>query len=88
VATLGGQALRLVELLDAHTLQPGGKIHVAADVTGSGDSELVLLASGASARKAGDLQRAPVDLVIIAIVDELAGATGTSYRAQRKDGAS
>ena len=59
---------------------------MAADVTGAGDGELVMLSSGASARKAGKLQNAPVDLAIIAIIDEVAGADGAIYRSTRKDG--
>ena len=86
VSTMGGQLLRLVQLVDGRTLEPRGGIFVAADVTGAGDGELVMLSSGASARKAGNLQNAPVDLAIIAIIDELAGADGTTYRSTRKEG--
>lgn len=85
VSTMGGQHLRLVQLLDGHTLEPQGGIHVAADVTGAGDGELVMLSSGASARKAGNLRDAPVDLVIIAIIDELTGAAGVVYRSTREE---
>lgn len=87
VSSMGGQLLRLVQLLDGRTLEPKGGIFVVADVTGAGDSELVMLSSGASARKAAGLQNAPVDLAIIAIIDELAGADGVIYRSTRKDGA-
>ena len=86
-STLGGQLLRLVQLLDGRTLEPKGGMYVAADVTGSGDGELVMLSSGASARKAVGLQHAPVDLAIIAIIDEVAGASGTIYRSTQKEGA-
>ena len=85
VATMGGQLLRLVQLLDGRTLEPQGGIHVAADVTGAGEGELVMLSSGASARKAGNLRDAPVDLVIIAIIDELAGAAGVIYRPAQRE---
>lgn len=86
VSSMGGQLLRLVQLVDGRTLEPRGGIFVAADVTGAGDGELVMLSSGASARKADNLQNAPVDLAIIAIIDELAGADGTLYRSTRKEG--
>ena len=86
VSSMGGQLLRLVQLVDGRTLEPRGGIFVAADVTGAGESELVMLSSGASARKAGKLQNAPVDLAIIAIIDEVAGADGVIYRSTRKDG--
>ena len=85
-ATLRGQVLRLVQLLDGRTLEAKGGTRVAADVTGAGDGELVLLSSGAPGRKAGDLQHAPLDLVIIAIVDELAGEAGVIYHSSWKDG--
>jgi ethanolamine utilization protein EutN len=85
VSTMGGQLLRLVQLLDGRTLEPQGGIHVAADVTGAGDGELVMLSSGASARKAGNLRDAPADLVIIAIIDELAGAAGVIYRPAQRE---
>jgi ethanolamine utilization protein EutN len=84
-STMGGQLLRLVQLLDGRTLEPQGGIHVAADVTGAGEGELVMLSSGASARKAGNLRDAPVDLVIIAIIDELAGAAGVIYRPAQRE---
>ena len=86
VSSMGGQLLRLVQLVDGRTLEPRGGIFVAADVTGAGDGELVMLSSGASARKAGNLQKAPVDLAIIAIIDELAGTGGVIYHSTRKEG--
>ena len=86
VSSMGGQLLRLVQPVDGRTLEARGGIFVAADVTGAGDGELVMLSSGASARKAGNLHNAPVDLAIIAIIDELAGADGALYRSTRKEG--
>ena len=85
VSTMSGQHLRLVQLLDGNTLEPQGGIHVAADVTGAGEGELVMLSTGASARKADNLQHVPVDLVIIAIIDELTGVTGVTYRSAPKE---
>src|SRR5229473_4445092 len=85
VSSMRGQHLRLVQLVDGRTLEPRGGIFVVADVTGAGDGELVMLSSGASARKAGKLQDAPVDLVIIAIIDELTGAAGVVYRSAREE---
>lgn len=84
VSTLEGQQLRLVQVVDVYTLEPKGAIYVAADVTGAGDRELVLLSSGASARKAAPLQRAPVDLAIIAIIDELTGEAGIVYPSNKE----
>jgi microcompartment protein CcmK/EutM len=83
-ATLGGHQLRLVQVLDGRTLEPRGGVQVAADVTGAGEGDLVVLSSGASGRMAGNLSAAPVDLVIIAIIDELADAGGALYKSQRK----
>ena len=52
-STLGGQLLRLVQMLDGRTLEPKGGIYVAADVTGAGDTVIALVTLGAAAK--GDL---------------------------------
>ena len=52
-------------------LKPGSNAIVAVDSVGSGEGELVLFCQGSSARLAGGLKEAPVDAVIIGIVDEV-----------------
>ena len=48
-----------------------GKLVVAADAVGAGEGEVVLYASGSSARQTVATKDRPVDAVIMAIVDEV-----------------
>lgn len=43
---------------------------VAVDVVGAGVGEIVLVATGSSARYAADNKNAPIDAAIVGIVDE------------------
>jgi microcompartment protein CcmK/EutM len=47
----------------------GGDTFVALDSVGAGVGELVVICSGSSARLAPDLREAPVDAVVVGIVD-------------------
>ena len=47
-----------------------GRAIVAIDSIGAGNEQLVLVAQGSSARLAEGLNRAPVDAVVVGIVDE------------------
>jgi microcompartment protein CcmK/EutM len=49
--------------------EPAGNVLVAADAVGAGDGELVLYASGSSARLTRATEGKPCDCVILAIVD-------------------
>ncbi len=49
--------------------KPTGKHVVAADVVGAGTDELVLYASGSSARQTAATDNLPIDAVVMAIVD-------------------
>jgi microcompartment protein CcmK/EutM len=44
---------------------------VAADTVGAGVGELVLYASGSSARQTEDTQNRPIDAAVMAIVDQM-----------------
>ena len=46
-----------------------GTPFVATDVVGAGESEMVLVASGSSARQTPDTDQRPCDAVVMAIVD-------------------
>jgi len=46
-----------------------GSVLVAADAVGAGVEEVVLIASGSSARQTQQTDKRPVDAVIMAIVD-------------------
>ena len=61
--------LLIVEILDADG-NPTGDTHVASDNIGAGNGEWVLVVRGSSARKAVH-NDAPIDMSIIAIVDEV-----------------
>jgi len=60
---------QLVDDKDPTKFKPGSNTVVAVDSVGAGEGELVLFCQGSSARLAGGLKEAPVDAVIIGIVD-------------------
>jgi microcompartment protein CcmK/EutM len=67
---LKGFKLQVVETLDLD-LKATGSFVVAVDAVGAGVGEVVLTASGSSARLTQATQDRPVDAVILAIVDTL-----------------
>ena len=60
---------QLVDEKNPSQFRPGTNTLVAVDSVGAGLGELVLFCQGSSARLAGGLKEAPVDAVIIGIVD-------------------
>src|SRR6266850_5251472 len=60
---------QLVDEKDPTKFRPGQNTIVAVDSVGCGEGELVLFCQGSSARLAAGLKDAPVDAVIIGIVD-------------------
>jgi ethanolamine utilization protein EutN len=60
---------QLVDDKDPTKFRPGANTIVAVDSVGAGLGELVLFCQGSSARLAPNLKDAPVDAVIIGIVD-------------------
>jgi len=69
-AGLKGMKLHVVQQTDASG-QPKGSYVVAVDAVGAGVGELVLFASGSSARQTDTTRNLPVDAVIMAVVDEV-----------------
>ncbi len=67
---LSGMKLHIVQQTD-HFGKPKGSYVVAVDSVGAGVGELVLFASGSSARQTELTLNKPVDAVIMAIVDEV-----------------
>lgn len=59
----------LVDDKDPTRFRPGANTIVAVDSVGAGLGELVLFCQGSSARLAPNLKEAPVDAVVIGIVD-------------------
>ena len=71
---LSGQKLlilrpQLVDPKDPSKFRPGSNTVVAVDSVGAGIGEMVLFCQGSSARLAPNLNDAPVDAVIVGIVD-------------------
>lgn len=60
---------QLVDDKDPSRFRPGINTVVAVDSLGAGIGEMVLFCQGSSARLAPNLKEAPVDAVIIGIVD-------------------
>ena len=66
---LAGGALTVLHRLDGKKNPAGGEL-VAMDYIGSGDGDLVLVVEGCNARFACPTQDAPVDMVIVGILDK------------------
>lgn len=64
-----GLALLIVRQLD-ETGEPSGGYVVAVDTVGAGVGEVILYASGSSARQTSVTKDKPCDAVIMAIVDQ------------------
>jgi len=77
--TLAGLRFMLVRYVDAEGQETGGFI-VAADAVGAGPGEIVLVASGSSARQTQATNNRPVDAVIMAIVDTWEVGRDTKYK--------
>jgi len=60
---------QLVDDKDPTKFRPGANTIVGVDSVGAGIGELVLFCQGSSARLAPNLKDAPVDAVVIGIVD-------------------
>jgi ethanolamine utilization protein EutN len=62
---------QLVDEKNPAKFRPGVNTIVAVDSVGCGEGELVLFCQGSSSRLAPSLKEAPVDAVIIGIVDSV-----------------
>ena len=65
---LEGLKFLLVRSVDAEGRETGSSL-VAADAVGAGPEEIVLIASGSSARQTERTDKRPVDAVVMGIVD-------------------
>jgi microcompartment protein CcmK/EutM len=77
--SLEGLKLLLVRVIDEEGKETGASI-VAADAVGAGPGEVVLIASGSSARQTTMTDKRPVDAVVMAIVDSVAVGNVEKYR--------
>ncbi len=67
---LSGKKLLLCKEVD-HNGKPLKSYHVAADAVQAGEGNFVLLTYGSSARMTEVTKNAPIDAVIIAIIDDI-----------------
>jgi len=65
--------------------QPGSATVVAADAVGAGVGEMVLYASGSSARQTVATDKKPVDAVVMAIVDQWEVGGQDKYKKGKDD---
>ncbi len=75
-ASMNGRKLlllrpQLVDEKDPTKFRSGASTIIAVDTMGAGIGELVMFCQGSSARLAGGMKDAPVDAVIIGIVDSV-----------------
>jgi microcompartment protein CcmK/EutM len=76
---LEGQTFLVVRQLDVDGHETGGHV-VAIDSVGAGEGDVVLWASGSSARQTEATRDRPCDAVIMAIVDSWEVGGETRYR--------
>lgn len=76
---LEGLKLLLVRAADVEGKATGGLV-VAIDAVGAGEGEVVLYASGSSARQTSVTKDRPVDATIMAIVDQIAVGNELKYQ--------
>lgn len=78
-ASLDGLKFLLVRPVDEEGRETGAFL-VAADAVGAGPEEIVLIASGSSARQTQQTDKRPVDAVIMGIVDTWSVDDKTKYK--------
>ena len=76
---LTGRKLLVVRQTDERG-EPVGKPYVAIDTVDAGNGDLVLTASGSSARQTTITKDTPVDAVIMAVIDSLEVNGETTFR--------
>lgn len=76
---LHGRKLLLVRVADEQG-QPSGLPQIAVDTVSAGAGDLVIVADGSSARYTTLTQQAPVDLVIVGVIDSLEVGGQVTYR--------
>jgi ethanolamine utilization protein EutN len=74
---------QLVDDKDPTKFRPGANTIVAVDSVGAGMGEMVMFCQGSSARLAPNLKDAPVDAVIIGIVDTVDVMGKQTYSAKQ-----
>lgn len=84
VSTIKDEKLRGSKLLIVREADEAGKPHgqpyVAVDTVSAGAGDLVLVVHGSSARQTAQTLNAPVDAVIVGVIDSLEVGGKFSYR--------
>lgn len=80
-----GMKMLVVRQLDAENTETGSYV-VAVDAVGAGEGEVVLYASGSSARQTELTRDRPVDAVVMAIVDSWDIGGEERYHKGREEG--
>jgi len=87
IKTMTGRKLLIIEPLqvseDAKALKNTGRCFVAVDSIGAGTDDLVLVTQGSSARMTEATADAPVDCVVIGIIDTISAIRRTVYKKGR-----
>lgn len=78
-SSMAGLKLLLVKYVNERGQETGGSV-VAADAVGAGLGEMVLVATGSSARMTAATDKRPCDAVIMAIVDSWSVGDEVVYR--------
>jgi microcompartment protein CcmK/EutM len=90
VATQKSDRLDGLKLLILRPMAPDGSLSsqylVATDAVGAGPGEVVLYATGSSARQTEATQNRPTDTVILAIVDTVEVEGSVMYQKAEADG--
>lgn len=81
---LSGQTLLVLRQLDVDGQESGGYV-VAVDAVGAGEGEVVLFATGSSARQTTRTKDRPCDAVVMAIVDSWEVDGESRYRKTAAD---
>lgn len=76
---------QLVDESDPTRFRPGKNTIVAVDSLGAGEGEMVLFTQGSSARLAPNMKSAPVDAVVVGIVDTVDALGQVIYDAKIDD---
>lgn len=84
VSTIKDEALRGRKLLIVRRAdtagEPAGEPYVAVDTVSAGAGDLVLVTEGSSARQTAQTQNAPVDAVIVGVIDSLEVGGQVTFR--------
>lgn len=80
VDSLYGTKLLLVQYATPDDTLLDGEPFVAVDAVGAGEGELVLVAQGSAGRFGDQTQNAPVDALIMGILDSLEFQGATTFR--------